>query len=235
MLIFIDIETTGVDRDDKICSISIMVDDKIEYELINDGKKISSKASSINHITNEIIRYSPPFLDSDIYNLLESLNVAENILVAHNIKFIKDIFLHYNFEWIGEVIDTQKVTKHLISEAKEFSLQFLRYELKLYRYEEMELNRLGLEDKLIAHNAKSDTIITRLLYEYLLGFSTMRDMIMLTNTNILIEKFDFGKYKGAYIEDVARDDINYLRWLMVNVDDLDEDLRYSIEKYLPMI
>ena len=53
MLVFIDVETTGLEEIDKICSIALVIveneDVKTMYDLVNEGKKISPKASSINH------------------------------------------------------------------------------------------------------------------------------------------------------------------------------------------
>jgi len=49
---------------------------------------------------------------------------------------------------------------------------------------------------------------------------------------VLIQKLDFGKYSGRYIEEITMCDRGYLEWMLSNIADLDEDLRYSIERYL---
>ena len=63
MLIFLDLETTGLESTDKIVSIALVVQDGDEikefYDIVNEGKKISPKASSINHITNEMLKGMP--------------------------------------------------------------------------------------------------------------------------------------------------------------------------------
>ena len=47
MLIFIDVETTGLEHEDKICSIALLIVDEesesYKYELINEGKKYLPK------------------------------------------------------------------------------------------------------------------------------------------------------------------------------------------------
>ena len=62
MLIFIDLETTGLESEDKIISIGLvaMEGDEITtlYNIVNEGKKIPPKASSIHHITNEMLKNS---------------------------------------------------------------------------------------------------------------------------------------------------------------------------------
>ena len=53
-------------------------------------------------------------------------------------------------------------------------------------------------------------------------------MVDLTNTPIMIKTFKFGKHKGKSLEEVAREDAGYLRWMLSSMENLDEDMRYSI-------
>jgi hypothetical protein len=57
-------------------------------------------------------------------------------------------------------------------------------------------------------------------------------MVDLTNTPILVKTFKFGKYKGQNLADVAKSDAAYLRWMLSGMENLDEDLRYSINYFL---
>ena len=149
MLLFVDVETTGVMQSDRICSIGILSceNEKIDiaYDLVNDGKKIDVRASSIHHITNEMIQDKGALQESQSYDLLTRLNSEENSIVTHDAKFLFAELAKYGFEWRGKVVDTQRVTKHLIPECEYFSLQTVRYELKLYQKEEQELAKLGLD------------------------------------------------------------------------------------------
>lgn len=236
MLIFLDLETTGLESEDKICSIAIIVIDEAEnyykYELINEGKKIPAEASSIHHITNEMIKNGPAFIESEIFEFLQKNNSDENTLIAHNIKFDLEKLSSSGISWKGDIIDTLRVTKHLIPECELFSLQVLRYELKLYKEEDKESLKCGIKDALIAHNALSDALVLKLLFAYLLELSNENEMKELSFKNVLIEKFGFGKYKGKYIEEISMNDRAYLEWMLTSVSDLDEDLRYSINYYL---
>ncbi len=233
MLIFLDLETTGLEEVDKICSIGLIAvdDDEIvsKYNLVNEGKKISSKASSINHLTNEMLKGMPKLKDSEAYKFLNENNNDNNTLIAHNAKYDLKMLDACGFEWHGDVIDTLRCSKHLIQECEQFSLQFLRYELKLYRAEEKEAKRCALNEKVSSHNAISDALHVKLLYEYLLDIATHEKLVELTLKNVLIQKFDFGKYSGRYLEDICMNDRGYLEWMLGNIMDLDEDLRYSIE------
>jgi len=236
MLIFLDTETTGLEEKDKICSIGIIVVNgdslHVEYDLINESKKISPKASSINHITNEMLKDKPKFKDSNTYKFLLKNNNENTILIAHNIKFDLQMLEKSGFKYKGKTIDTLRCTKHLIPECEEFSLQFLRYELRLYKLEEKAHSTCRVPHPITAHNAISDALHVKLLYEYLLDISTCSEMQELSEKKVLMQKFSFGKYLGRYIEEIAMNDRGYLEWMLNSVKDLDEDLRYSIDYYL---
>ena len=236
MLIFLDTETTGLEDKDKVCSIGIIAVDEeslhVEYDLVNDGKKISPKASSINHITNEMLKEKPKLQESKAYKFLQEQNNKDTVLVAHNIKFDLQMLEKSGFKWRGRTIDTLRCTKHLIPECEEFSLQFLRYELRLYKLEEKECSTCRVPKPITAHNAISDALHVKLLYEYLLDSSTCSQMQELSDKKVLMQKFSFGKYIGRHIEEIAMNDRGYLEWMLASINDLDEDLRYSIDYYL---
>jgi DNA polymerase III epsilon subunit-like protein len=231
VLVFLDIETTGLKKSDQICSIGIVTDDGEEltkhYELINPQKKIPVDAMSIHHITNEMIEDKRSFEESYALEVLNSLNCTENCLISHNIEFDNSFLQRNGFVWQGSMIDTMKATKHLIPEAEHFSLQFLRYELKLYKSE------LKYFDDAVpcAHNALSDCLHVKMLYDYLQDYASFDELCDLTFERALITKFNFGKYNGKYIEYIAKKDRAYLEWLLGLVD-IDEDLRYSVEHFL---
>ena len=232
MLIFIDLETTGLETSDKICSVAILNASSYKYELINEGKKIPAEASSIHHITNEDIKGKMAFKDSAAYEFLEENNNQENTLVAHNIAFDLEKLSTHGIHWKGSIVDTLRVTKHLIPECEFFSLQILRYELKLYRDEERIKSEYGIKDAIVAHNALSDVLVTKLLYDFLEEDSSLELMQELSFKKVLLSKFAFGKYKGKYIEEICLNDNSYVQWLLSSATDLDEDMKYSLNYYL---
>lgn len=240
MLIFLDLETTGLEDIDKICSIGLIAIDgdslsprgtlDLGYDLVNEGKKISPKASSINHITNEMLKDKPKLKDSKAYKFLQEHNNEETTIIAHNIKYDMNMLSLIGFKFNGKKIDTLRCTKHLIPECEQFSLQFLRYELKLYKKESEFAYTNSIN--IAAHNAISDSLHVKLLYEELLEYAPYEELLELSNKHVLIQKFEFGKYSGKYIEEISMNDRAYLEWMLNNISDLDEDLRYSIEYYL---
>ena len=232
MLIFLDLETTGVESRDRLCSIALVSEDEYIYELVNEEKKISVEASSVHHITKEMLVDKPKFKESRAFAFLQEHNTSAHTLVAHNINFDLEKLRASGFVWLGETIDTLRVTKHLIPECEGFSLQILRYELKLYRLEAQKVVQYGIKDAMVAHNALSDALVTELLFEVLLDMSSVDEMKTLSQKNVLLEKFSFGKHKGKYIEEVCINDRSYAEWLLSGVTELDEDMKYSLNYYL---
>ncbi|MBU1927405.1 3'-5' exoribonuclease [bacterium] len=227
MLIFLDLETTGLEATDKICSIALIAfedgEQTVLSELVNEGKKIPPKASSIHHITNEMIKDKSDLKSSQTYKFLQENNTTNATLIAHNVKFDLQKLSAAGLEWNGKIIDTLRVTKHLIPECEFFSLQVLRYELQLYKKE---------QESLMAHNALGDATVMKFLYEYLLELASHERMCELSFKKVLLEKLEFGKYAGRYIEEIAMSDRSYLEWMLSNIGDLDEDLYYSIRHHL---
>ena len=235
MLCYIDVETTGLEKEDRICSIGLIVvgRDKTDtyYDLVKTPKKIPPEAMAVHHITNEMLKDAPVFWDASAVQRLQELNHTETTLVGHNLAFDLQMLEKEGLTWQGGMIDTLKCVKHLLGgEIEHFSLQFLRYELRLYRGEAAAAEPLGITP--VAHHALSDAFHTMLLYRYLGEMADDEQLMRLTTEQALIHKLPFGKYGGKYIEEIARRDPGYLEWMLNSLSDLDEDLRYSIEYYL---
>ena len=60
----------------------------------------------------------------------------------------------------------------------------------------------------------------------------MKKLVELTSTPVFVQTFKFGKYKGENIEDIAKKDANYLNWMRTNMSDLDEDMKFTLDKVL---
>jgi len=231
MLIYIDLETSGLESDDVICSIAVLHKKEFLYTLVNEGKKIQPSASVVHHITNEMIASEKSFMSTSVHTFLKQYNNTESTLIMHNTTLNLQKLSVAGFVWQGDVIDTCKVTKHLIPECELFSLAFLFYELKLYKQEQSIKETFGIKDALCAKKALYGVLMVHLLFDYLLDYATVDTMKKLTFENVLLEKFTFGKYKGKYIEDIVLNDRTYAEW-MLHLPDIDEDLQYSLEYYL---
>jgi len=230
MLVFLDTETTGLEIKDRICAVGMIADEVFHYELINPGKKIPPHASAIHHITNEMVKESPSFAQSISAEQLTSLNTTENILVSHNAPFELSMLEKEGITWQGSVIDTLKCSKSLMDDLEGYSLQFLRYELRLYRDESGIFDEAGIS--ITPHHALSDALHTKMVLEYLLDLADIERLIEISKSYVLLTRLPFGKYAKKRIEEIALKDPGYLKWMVESLMDMDEDLRYSIEYYL---
>ena len=59
----------------------------------------------------------------------------------------------------------------------------------------------------------------------------MKKLEELTLQPIFVKTFKFGKYKGRNIEEICDEDIGYINW-MIDSMDLDEDMKYTLDKIM---
>ena len=233
MLLYLDVETTGLEVRDRICSLGLItVDENGAVEtfnaLVKPPLKVSTEAMAVHHLTNEMLKEAPCIEKSETWDVLQKYNSVDDVLVSHNVNFELEMLAKEGLLWRGGLLDTMKCSKHLIGEIDRFSLQYLRYELGLYRSEQEEAEKVGVT--LIAHNALSDAFHTKMLHAYLTEMADDERLMELSVTPVLIKKLNFGKYKGHYLEEVAMQDAGYLQWLFKQ--EIDEDLTHSINVYL---
>ncbi len=237
-----DTETTGNREEDRIIQIGGMIvhsktDIEVFDELCSTPQPISFEAMEVHNITPDLIEGKPPYSQTAFAAKLEEYNDPENYLIAHNIGFDLGMIEKEGFENRYTLIDTVRCAKHLLPESPYHRLQYLRYSLGLYKEEQAEAQKLGITIK--AHDAIGDVLVMKLLLSRLValvqeafpGINPMQKMAELTKTPVLIKTFKFGKYKEREIEEIAREDMGYLRWMRNNLD-LDEDMVYSLDYYL---
>ncbi|MBD3796902.1 MAG: 3'-5' exonuclease, partial [Campylobacterales bacterium] len=117
-------------------------------------------------------------------------------------------------------------------------LQYFRYKMGLYKQEKQEADALGIEVK--AHDAIGDVLVLKLfltklreaVQERFPNENPIEKMVALTKEPILVKTFRFGKYRGRTLQEVASQDAAYLRWMLTGMENLDGDMRYSINFYL---
>ena len=237
-----DTETTGNRDEDRIIQIGGMIvhsreDIEVFDELCSTTQPISFEAMEVHNITPDLIEDKPPYSQTAFAAKLEEYNDPANYLIAHNIGFDLGMLEKEGFENRYTLIDTVRCAKHLLPDSPYHRLQYLRYSLGLYKNEQAEAQKLGITIK--AHDAIGDVLVMKLLLSKLVeliqkafpGINPMQKMAELTKTPVLIKTFKFGKYKEREIEEIAREDMGYLRWMRNNLD-LDEDMVYSLDYYL---
>ncbi|MFO7554615.1 MAG: 3'-5' exonuclease, partial [Desulfobacterales bacterium] len=83
MFIFLDTETTGTDKDDRLCQIAFKTEaGLIANELFNPDKPISIEAMCVHHITNEMVKDKPSFKNSKTWETLRDLFADTNNIMV---------------------------------------------------------------------------------------------------------------------------------------------------------
>jgi len=240
--IILDTETTGTGETDRVIQLGYIVLGEKEVEVYNEffscDIPISFGAMEVHGITPDMLEGKSTCRDSISYKRLQELNISDNYMIIHNAPFDLGMLEKEGFKTQMKVIDTLRVAKHILPDEEAHRLQYFRYKMELYKEEEKEAAALGVVVK--AHDAIGDVLVLKLLLSRLKDEvskqfpdeNPVEKMVDLTATPILVKNFRFGKHKGKSLEEVAREDSGYLRWMLSSMENLDEDMRYSINTVL---
>ena len=241
--VLFDTETTGNQEDDKVIQFGAMIVDqkgKVEAfdEFCSTDVEIKLEAMEVHNITPDLLVGKPKAIETTFYKRLEELNTPENYLIAHNIKFDMGMIEKEGFINQYQLIDTLRCAKHLFSDLPYHRLQYIRYALELYKVEQAEAAKHNITIK--AHDAIGDVLVMKLFLSKLVtkcreiypDYNPMEKLVDLTRTPVLVKTFRFGKYRGKDIAEVATEDPSYLNWMRSSMENLDEDLKYTLDKVL---
>jgi len=240
--IILDTETTGTGDLDRVIQLGYIVLGAKEVEVYNEFNSsdvpIGFGAMEVHGITEELIEGKLSCSETAAFKRLQELNSEENYMIIHNAPFDLKMLEKEGFENKMKLIDTLRVAKHILPDEEAHRLQYFRYKMGLYKEEEKEAKALGIVVK--AHDAIGDVLVLKLLLSKLKALvseqfvhdNPVEKMVELTATPILVKNFRFGKHKGKSLEEVAREDAGYLRWMLKSMDNLDDDMRYSINTVL---
>ena len=237
-LVFLDTEVTGLEKEDKLCQIAYMIVDtqtnemKIFESLCNPGMPITQGASECHGITDSMVQNKLPFIKTELYKDLQTLNHKESCLIAHSAQFDIGMLARDGLIWEGEVIDTLKCARRLYNQSKisSFALQNLRKEFDLNALETTLAKELNIEIK--AHDAAGDVLSLYALYRHLIDTLNIdyNKLIEISNSVEKIKYIPFGKYRNKTFLEVANSDSKYLEWIVQN--DFDESIIYSAKSAL---
>lgn len=232
-IIILDTETTGGGSSDRICQLSFLVcNEDLEIEAIyNDlctpPLPIGYEAMAIHHITPEMIEGKPTCKESNAFRALCELNHPSNLLVIQNAAFDLGMLAKEDFISKMQLIDTFRILRAFYpNDGTSSSLQYKRYQWGLYKAEKVQCDALGIS--LSAHDALSDVIVLKNLFEKLSMDHSLPQMIIACEAPMILEYIPYGKHKGKRFLDVAksaRGDLHY----MLKSESLDQDLKASLE------
>lgn len=246
-IIFLDTETTGNEpKKDFLCQLAYKTKatsaqgfdepkDETFCELYKPSIPIPPEASAVHHITNKMVADKKAFKESGEYKKIKTLlESPDSIIVAHNNKFDYEILKNEDIT-PANTICTLRVARALDKNnvIPQYRLQYLRY-------------YLDIEIEAEAHDALGDVLVLEKLYERLLDKIMQEDgiseekaiemMIDISSRPSLMNIFNFGKYNGKTVADVARVDPGYLEWMLTQKEqtspETEEDWIYTLRYYL---
>ena len=239
--IILDTETTGASEQDRIIQLGYMVlggkEIEVHNEFCSSEVPISYGAMEVHGITPDMIEGKSSCVEMASYKRLKELNSKENVMIIHNAPFDIGMLEKEGFSLQMQLIDTLRCAKHIFEDEEAHRLQYFRYKLGLYKLEGEEAQKLGI--KLKAHDAIGDVLVLKLfltelrkrVQELYPDENPVNKLIELTKQPVFVKVLRFGKHKGKKLEDIALEDPGYLNWMKKSMD-LDEDMKYSLEKVL---
>lgn len=237
-LIFLDTETTGTGPTDRLCQVAYAYGGAEVEGLYKPPVPISIDAMAVTHITNKMVADCPTFAGSPMFRELEQILASGAILVAHNATFDVDMLRREGLV-VPQSIDTFKLSHFLDTNGiiPRHNLQYLRY------YHDLEVGEV------VAHDALGDVRVLRALFAFQWAQMlplyehneerVLEEMLAVSARLILMKKFNFGKYTGQTVKEVADKDADYLAWLFNQKvmtreqgGEDDENWIYTLDYYL---
>lgn len=225
-IVFLDLETTGVDPSkDRIVEISlvkVMPDGSREVKTrrLNPEMHIPEEASAIHHIYDEDVADCPPFraVAKSLWTYIEGCDFGGYNSNKFDIPVLVEEFLRAGLD-----VDLRK--SRFIDVQNIFHKMEQRTLVAAYKF-------YCDKDLTEAHSAEADTLAT---YEVLLAqldrypelqndvafladYSSFNKNVDFAGRMVYDEKgvevFNFGKYKGMSVSDVLKRDPGYYSWIL---------------------
>ncbi len=214
----IDTETCGFDGGIvEVASVDVVAGEIINpmSDFIKPDRPIGFSAMAIHHITEDMVADKPPI--GEVYQQYQ----GANYLVAHNAPFDKGVLPDMGCEWIC----TRKLAARLWPGVESHSNQYLRYALDIKPW---------VPGNLHAHRALYDCYVTAGLFRKIQAESgwSVEEMLDITNQPVLLCTLHMGKHRGKTYAEVAKDDPGWLRWAVLNITDMSEDMKFTIKHHL---
>lgn len=243
-LIFLDTETTGLGKLDRLCQLAYKIEDVMVNELFLPPVPMNIEAESVHHISMKVLEHKPAFVGSHQHEVLRQLLAnPEYVLVAHNAQFDINMLTKEGLT-VPKYICTKKLAQYLLSarqDVTKYNLQYLR------TYFQLELPDAK------AHDAEGDVLVLESvfnkLFEVAMEAATAKaalkgkkapkpekvlERILELSMHPVqpIQRMTFGKYKGMMLMDAVRQDRSYFTWLISQKGDEDDELMRTVKHIL---
>lgn len=226
-IIFLDLETTGVDpAKDRIVEISLVKvhpsgEREVKTRRINPGMPIPPSSTAIHHISDEDVKDCPTF--REVARSLAAYMEGADLAGYNSNKFDIPVLME---EFLRAGVDIDLKKRRAIDVQNIFHKMEQRTLVAAYKfYCEKELEA--------AHSAEADTLATLEVLEaqlerygeelkndvdFLADFSTHSQFVDYAGRVIYddsgVEVFSFGKHKGRPVTEVFRAEPSYYSWMM---------------------
>lgn len=243
-LIFLDTETTGLSKTDRLCQLAYKIEDVIVNELFLPPVPMNIEAESVHHISQKELNEKPAFIGSHQHEVLKKLLADPNyILVAHNAQFDINMLTKEGLT-VPKYICTKKLAQYLLSDnpaVTKYNLQYLR------TFFQVELENIR------AHDAEGDVLVLEAVFNKLMSIATDAATVKAKekgkrapSDKKIIERIlelsmhpvqpkqrmAFGKYKGMMLTDAIKADRGYFTWLISQKGDDDDELMRTVKHLL---
>ncbi|MCL6443599.1 MAG: DUF3820 family protein [Alicyclobacillus sp.] len=185
--------------------------------LVNPLCPIPPEASAVHHITDHDVA-DKPTLHEVWPKVMELIDGA--VLVAHHAEFDRGVLPETGRPWLC----SRRFANHLWPDAPNHKNQTLRY-------------WLGIDiDVGLPHRAAGDAVVTAHVFQRELATYLARghedDLAALFDfvaSPVQVRTMPFGRHRGQPLSEVP---IDYLHWVLENVEPLNPDLEWSIRRTL---
>ena len=218
-IFFVDTETTGLGKDDKICEVAyIHVDDDLNVishstSLINPGRPISAGAGAINGITDAMVADAQTI---EAYMAGEGSAMVDHdvLIIGHSIAFDMK-YLGQHLPESVKTLCTLKCARYIYPDAENHKQATLAYMLGI------------TTDRSKAHSADGDIDVLIGIFACMMRDANvdLAGMLAIQDIPVKITKMNFGMHRGVKLEDLPA---SYVRWCLEDYKALKPDMRQAL-------
>jgi DNA polymerase III alpha subunit (gram-positive type) len=234
-LIFLDLETTGLDTSScEVIEAAYYIDPSSihkneESSLFKPSIPIAPDISGITNIDNDMVKDCEPFLNSQLWQNLKSMADDGYIAVCHNTDFDLAILEAHGIKF-EESICTLKLAKFLLKDLNNHKLGTLRAAFNITTTGESHRADYDVKILIKVFYSLVNQEITACNDQRLSDF----DLSLILQKNreadlAFYSTWQFGKYKGEPIK-IGQSD--YIQWVLNNIPNLPPKLAAQLRKVL---